>query len=334
MPPLLQVQNLTTVFFTEDGVAPAVQDLGFSVDRGEVLGLVGESGCGKTVTSLSIMRLIRKPGKIIKGEILFEGENLLDYTDDAMRQIRGKKIAMVFQEPMTSLNPVFTIGSQMEEVLREHLAFNKKEARERITELLHLVGIPDPDRVRRCYPHELSGGMRQRALIAMGLACAPSLLIADEPTTALDVTIQTQILKLLKRLATELGMGIIFITHDLGVVAEICDRVAVMYASEIAEYANRDDIFSEPKHPYTLGLLQSLPYYHVPGETLRVLPGQVPKPTNYPQGCHFASRCNFATEKCVNHHPPFEEVADRHFTACWHWDELPVSPNMIDDVSS
>ncbi len=322
MQPLLDVQHLTTVFKTGEGIAPVVQNVSFPVRNGELLGIVGESGSGKTVTALSIIRLIRRPGQITGGRVLFRGTDLLKVSSREMQSIRGRQIAMVSQEPMTSLNPVFTIGNQIEEMYRVHLGLPKSEIRQRIVELFRMTGIPDPLRTMKCYPHELSGGLRQRALIAMALACSPSLLIADEPTTALDVTVQTQILRLLNSLREELGMGVILISHDLSVVAEICDTIAVMYASEIIEYGSLKDVFLTPKHPYMLGLLKSLPYFHSPGDRLKVLPGQVPKPTNYPAGCHFASRCSYATERCIRLKPPLAPVEGSHLSACWHHDRL------------
>jgi peptide/nickel transport system ATP-binding protein len=329
MPPLLEVKNLTTVFRTEDGIAPAAQHISFSVNEGELLGIVGESGCGKTITALSIMRLIRRPGEIVEGEVFFEGQDILKISEKEMQSLRGNRIAMVFQEPLTALNPVFTVGNQIEEVYSTHLGLNKSESRARIAELLRLVGIPDPARTMRCYPHELSGGQRQRALIAMSLACNPSLLVADEPTTALDVTVQTQILRLINTLRETMGMGVIIISHDLAVVAEICDTIAVMYASEIVEYGPMKEIFLNPRHPYTLGLLESLPYFHSPGELLTVLPGQVPKPTNYPAGCHFASRCSLASERCIRTKPVLELIDDdEHRSACWYHERIEYKPMM------
>lgn len=320
--PVLSVKNLTTVFDTEEGSALAVQNVSFALSRGETLGLVGESGCGKTVTGLSIIRLIRKPGRIVSGEIWFEGKNLLELSELEMRSIRGNGISMVFQEPMTSLNPVFTVGSQIMEVLHHHLDISKAEARQRAINMLAHVGIAAPSVVINSYPFELSGGMRQRVLIAMSLICSPDVLIADEPTTALDVTVQVQILKLIDKLKHEMGMAVLFITHDLGIVAESCNRISVMYASEIVESGLVDDIFHMPLHPYTIGLMQSIPAGHKPKQQLRIIPGQVPRATNYPIGCNFTSRCSHASEKCTFHQPILTAVEDNHQVACWNWEKV------------
>ncbi|MCU0095255.1 MULTISPECIES: ABC transporter ATP-binding protein [unclassified Bacillus (in: firmicutes)] len=276
---VLQVKDLKTHFFTDEGVSKAVDGLNFSVSKGETLGIVGESGCGKSITSLSIMRLIdRESGSKIEGSILFKGKDLLQQKEAEMRAIRGNQISMIFQEPMTSLNPVYSVGEQIAEAIRIHQKLNKKEAWNKAVDMLKLVGIPSPEKRAKQEPHELSGGMRQRIMIAMALACNPDLLIADEPTTALDVTIQAQILSLMKSLQKQLGMGIIMITHDLGVVSETCDRVAVMYAGKIVEYADIEHIFTSPKHPYTIGLLQSLPRLDTDQEELQTIPGSVPSP--------------------------------------------------------
>lgn len=323
MSKLLEVNNLKTYFYTDDGVAKAVDDVSFSLDKGETLGLVGESGCGKSVSALSIMRLIAEPpGKIVGGEIFFKGKNILNNSEKEMQGIRGNDIGMIFQEPMTSLNPVFTCGDQIEEAVILHQKLSKEEAKKKALEMLNLVGIPAPEQRYNEYPHQLSGGMRQRIMIAMALSCNPELLIADEPTTALDVTVQAQILELIKKLQTELGMGVIIITHDLGVIAEVSTRVAVMYASKIAEYGKVDQIFYNPKHPYTIGLLNSIPKLSKSHERLSTIEGNVPPPTNYPEGCHFCTRCIFAIEKCWTEPPPVVEVETDHFSACWRVSEI------------
>jgi peptide/nickel transport system ATP-binding protein len=323
MAKLLEVRNLRTHFRTDDGVARAVDGVSFELDRGETLGLVGESGCGKSVSALSIMRLIpNPPGDIVGGEILYNGQDLLKMSDDQMRQIRGNDISMIFQEPMTSLNPVFTVGHQIDEAVILHQKVSKAEARNRAIEMLRLVGIPAPEQRYSEYPHQLSGGMRQRVMIAMALSCNPELLIADEPTTALDVTVQAQILELVTRLQEELGMGMIMITHDLGVIAEVSDRVAVMYAAKVVEYATVDEIFYNPKHPYTIGLLKSIPRLGERVERLATIEGTVPPPTNFPKGCHFCTRCPYADALCWNDEPPLVEIETGHFAACWHIDRV------------
>ena len=320
---LLEVRNLRTHFNTEDGVARAVDGVSFSVDRGETLGVVGESGCGKSVSALSIMGLIpNPPGKIVGGEILFEGRDLVGMTDEQMRAVRGNDISMIFQEPMTSLNPVFTIGNQIDEAILLHQNVSKQEAKNRTIEMLRLVNIPAPEQRYSEYPHQLSGGMRQRVMIAMALSCNPKLLIADEPTTALDVTVQAQILELMNRLQEELGMGMMMITHDLGVIAEVCDRVAVMYAGKIVEYADVDSIFYNPLHPYTIGLLKSIPRLGERVEKLATIEGTVPAPTDWPKGCHFCTRCPWADDLCWNDEPQLVEVESGHFVACWHIDRV------------
>jgi len=315
MPHLLEVKNLETHFPTRAGLVRAVNDVSFYLDEGELLGLVGESGCGKSITALSIMRLIGEPGRIAGGEILFKGENLLKASGERMREIRGNDIAMIFQDPMTSLNPVFTVGEQIAEALRLHRKLNKQQAREAAVEAMKEVSIPDPGRRVKDYPHQLSGGMRQRVMIAMALACDPELLIADEPTTALDVTIQAQILELLDELRRTRKLAVLLITHDLGVVAEVADRVCVMYTGKIVEESPVGEIFASPKHPYTQGLLRSVPKITalgVAGNTrLETIEGIVPSPTNLPPGCHFAPRCKFRMEKCVHgeiplYHPAME----------------------------
>jgi len=319
--PLLEVKNLKTYFFTEDGVVKAVDGVDFYVRPGEVLGLVGESGCGKSVTSLSIMRLVGPPGKIVSGEIIFDGKNLVTATENEMIQIRGNRISMIFQQPQTALNPVFRVGDQIAEVLSIHQGMNKQAGRARAVELLQMVGIPEPERRAEAYPHELSGGMAQRVMIAMGLACVPDLLIADEPTTALDVTIQAQILDLMRNLRENIGTAIILITHDLGVVAEMCERVAVMYAGQIVEESDAVNLFGHPLHPYTLGLIGSIPVLGRLKDRLEVIPGSVPNLVNLPPGCRFAPRCTARTQYnlsvCTEKAPDLREVAPGHTVRCW-----------------
>jgi oligopeptide/dipeptide ABC transporter ATP-binding protein len=315
---LVEIRNLRTHFHTEDGVVPAVDGVNFYIKRGETLGVVGESGCGKSVTSLSIMRLIPSPpGKIVEGEILFEGEDLVKKSEAEMRKIRGNDISMIFQEPMTSLNPVYTIGDQIAEAIQLHQGLNYKEAIDKAIEMLRLVGIPLPERRVKEYPHQLSGGMRQRVMIAMALSCNPKLLIADEPTTALDVTIQAQILELMKKLKKELGMAIMLITHDLGVVAEMCERVIVMYGGKVVEEADVVSLFKNPLHPYTEGLLKSIPRMDEDVEKLHVIEGVVPNPLHLPQGCRFHPRCPYAVEKCTQSQPELEQVAPGRYVACF-----------------
>ncbi len=320
MAALLEVNNLVTQFFTMEGVVKAVDDISYNLEAGETLGLVGESGCGKSVSALSVMRLIPwPPGKVMNGEVLFEGEDLLKIDNNEMRSIRGKEIAMVFQEPMTSLNPVLTIGRQLTETMELHLNLDKQGARQRAVDLLQMVGIPDPDRRLVQYPHQFSGGMRQRVMIAMALSCNPKLLIADEPTTALDVTIQAQILELMKSLCREFGTALIVITHNLGVVARYADRVNVMYAGKIIEKGTSEEIYHQPKHPYTLGLLQSVPRLDEPRRVkLEPIEGQPPDLINLPPGCSFRSRCRYAIEKCTVDVPPLEVYeSSGHVAACW-----------------
>jgi peptide/nickel transport system ATP-binding protein len=320
--PILEVKNLKTTFRTEDGNINAVDDISFSVSAGQTIGVVGESGCGKSVTALSIMRLIPDPpGKITGGQILFKGKNLLDLPMGEMRKIRGNDISMIFQEPMTSLNPVFTIGDQIMESIILHQKANKKVARAKAIEMLNLVGIPAPESRVDDYPHQLSGGMRQRVMIAMALSCNPSVLIADEPTTALDVTIQAQILELMKSLREKLGMAVILITHDLGVVAETCDHVVVMYAGKVIEQGTAEDIFLRPAHPYTRGLLNSIPSYNPGGsikrERLETIPGLVPSLLHLPVGCRFQERCFKRQEKCTKVEPTLADVGAGHVAACY-----------------
>ena len=315
---LLEVKNLKTHFFTEDGIVPAVNGVDFNLKSGETLGIVGESGCGKSITSMSIMRLIpTPPGKIVDGEIIFDNKNIVDLPESEMRKIRGNDIAMIFQEPMTSLNPVFTIGSQIMEAIMLHQNLDKKAAREKCIEMLKLVGIPRADEVVDDYPHQFSGGMRQRAMIAMALSCNPKLLIADEPTTALDVTIQAQIIELMKELKEKLNTAIMLITHDLGVVAEMADHVIVMYAGRIVEDANVVDLFKDPKHPYTIGLMKSKPNLEGNAKRLDVIPGSVPNPLAMPEGCAFHPRCNHAMEICQMQVPDLISVGNGRKVRCW-----------------
>ena len=327
---LLDVKGLYTSFKTRDGVVRAVDGIDFHVDRGEIMGLVGESGCGKSVTSLSIMRLVAKPGRVDAGEVIFDGKDLLTLADDEMRKIRGDRISMIFQQPTSSLNPVWDVGSQIEEVLRIHRGMKGSAAEERTLELLRMVGIPDPKRRLRAYPHEMSGGMAQRVMIAMALACEPELLIADEPTTALDVTIQAQILDLMRDLRNETGTAIILITHDLGVVAEMCDRVAVMYAGEIVEATDVTSLFRQPLHPYTRGLIGSIPVVGEVKAELAVIPGNVPNLIDLPKGCRFAPRCLARLEEPVvmafEVHPDLHPVGSGHDVRCWLYHDVRGAP--------
>jgi peptide/nickel transport system ATP-binding protein len=311
------VIDLHTHFETWEGVARAVDGVSFSVPSGRTLGILGESGCGKSVTALSILRLVTPPGRIVAGSIVYKGQDLLSLSERAMRRVRGKEIAMVFQEPMTSLNPVFTIGSQIAEAVRLHQRLDRAATRARVVESLRLVEMPEPERCARSYPHELSGGMRQRAMIAMALACEPSLLIADEPTTALDVTIQAQILDLLRALRERLGMAMILITHDLGIIAEQADEVAVMYAGRIVERAGVFDIFERPRHPYTVALMRAMGAPGAaPGRRLEALPGTVPSLLRLPSGCRFRDRCERAIDECARVDPALECKAPGHWAAC------------------
>ena len=319
---ILEIRELRTYFFTMEGVAKAVDGVSYQLNKGEPLGLVGESGCGKSVTALSILRLIPvPPGKVVGGKILFNEDNLLDLSEDEMRKIRGNRISMIFQEPMTSLNPVFTIGNQIQETFRLHQGLSKKDALEKTIEMLKLVNIPSPERCVTQYPHELSGGMRQRAMIAMALACKPEILIADEPTTALDVTIQAQILDLMIKLKEELGMAIILITHNLGVISETVKRVLVMYAGKIMEEAKTKVLFQNPQHPYTMGLLKSVPRL---GDKVRFgkvrlneIPGVVPSLYELPSGCKFSTRCPSVMAICKEEEPKLKEIEQGHFNRCW-----------------
>jgi oligopeptide/dipeptide ABC transporter ATP-binding protein len=319
--PLLEVRNLKTYFYTEDGVVKAVDGVDLTVGRGEVLGLVGESGCGKSVTSLSIMRLIGVPGKVVEGEIMFEGRNLLHLSEAEMVHMRGNRISMIFQQPQSSLNPVFKVGDQVAEVLQIHENMNKAESWNKAVELLRLVGIADPESKAHSYPHEVSGGQAQRVMIAMALALNPQLLIADEPTTALDVTIQAQILDLMRDLRTRMGTAVILITHDLGVISEMADRVAVMYAGRIVEQADIKTLFKRPMHPYTQGLMASIPILGTVKEVLDVIPGSVPNLVNLPPGCQFAPRCRAMSEHqltiCTQVEPQLLPIEPAHLSRCW-----------------
>ncbi len=323
---LLEVNNLKTYFDTDDGTVKAVDGVSFHIDRGETLAVVGESGSGKSVTSLSIMRLIAQPpGRIAEGEILFEGEDLVKKSEAQMRKIRGNDISMIFQEPMTSLNPVYTVGDQIAEAIVLHQNKKRRQAMKLATEMLDLVGIPEPGKRVHEYPHQMSGGMRQRVMIAMALSCGPKLLVADEPTTALDVTIQAQILDLMRKLQKEIGMSILFITHDLGVVAEIADRVVVMYAGRAVEEADVETIYAEPQMPYTLGLLNSIPRVDKAAEEqerLQAIPGNVPNPLYLPAGCSFHPRCRFAIDECKEAVPPLENTGGGHMVRCIRWNDL------------
>jgi peptide/nickel transport system ATP-binding protein len=319
---LLDIKNLKTYFFTDDGIVRAVDGVDLRIDKAETLGVVGESGCGKTVMALSMMRLIpTPPGKIVEGEINYRGQNLLTFSPSAMRKIRGKEISMIFQEPMTSLNPVFTVGEQIAEAIRLHEAKGRREAMDKAVEMLRLVHIPNPERRVKEYPHQLSGGMRQRVMIAMALSCHPNLLIADEPTTALDVTIQAQILELLNELKAKLGMAVMLITHDMGVIAETAQRVVVMYAGKVAEEAVVQDLFKEPLHPYTQGLLRSIPRIDMAAterRRLETIPGTVPTlKGEIPPGCRFAPRCPFVKSVCTEKDPVLKEVKPGHKVSCW-----------------
>jgi peptide/nickel transport system ATP-binding protein len=324
--PLLEVDDLKTHFFTRDGVVRAVDGVSFTVRPGETLALVGESGCGKSVTSLSVMRLIASPGRIVGGAIRFEGHDLLALSEADMRKVRGNQVSMVFQEPMTSLNPVLTVGSQIAETLVLHRGLGRAEAWGRAIEMLRLVNIPEPARRASEYPHQMSGGMRQRVMIAMALACDPKLLIADEPTTALDVTIQAQILDLMRGLQAKTGTAIMLITHDLGVVAEMAQRVVVMYAGRKVEEAPVEELFARPRHPYTRGLMNSMPRLgsgHGSRKRLQEIPGMVPSLREPVAGCAFASRCPYAVERCRVEAPILEAKAEGHTVACWQADRLP-----------
>ncbi|MPZ38450.1 MAG: ATP-binding cassette domain-containing protein [Rhizobiales bacterium] len=314
---LLSVRNLQTSFFTSDGEVRAVDGVSFDIEDGATIGLVGESGCGKSVTALSIMQLLAKgTGRIVGGEILYRGANLAAYTEEQMRRVRGNEISMIFQEPMTSLNPVFTVGDQIGEAVRLHQRVSPREARNRAIEMLRLVKIAEPDKRAKDYPHQLSGGMRQRVMIAMALSCNPKLLMADEPTTALDVTIQAQILDLIAELQERLGMAVLLITHDLGVVAQHADGVAVMYAGKIVERGSPESIFAHPMHPYTVGLMNSVPGTTDKRARLKAIPGIVPSPLDWPSGCRFRTRCERAEEACAVKQPDLLEAEPGHWVSC------------------
>ena len=318
---LLDIRDLHTQFNTNDGIVPAVDGIDLTIKRGQTVGLVGESGCGKSVTSLSVMRLIQAPGRITSGQILFDGVDLVRQPEREMYSVRGNRISMIFQEPMTSLNPVYTCGSQIAEALMVHGKANQSNVRQRVLDLLSLVGIPQPEQRFSAYPHELSGGMRQRIMIAMALSCRPELLIADEPTTALDVTIQAQILELIKDLKRQVNMAVLLITHDLGVIAEMAEEVAVMYAGRIVERADVVSLFKEPKHPYTQGLLASIPMLTTPRERrLNVIEGTVPNLLRLPKGCRFAPRCPYAMPKC-RVEDPMLRTSGKSEVACWLYDD-------------
>jgi peptide/nickel transport system ATP-binding protein len=322
---LLEIRDLGVHFFVDEGNIKAVDGIDLVIRRGETVALVGESGCGKSVTALSIMQLVPPPGRIVKGQIIFNGQNIVKLAEKQMRRIRGNEISMVFQEPMTSLNPVLRIRDHMTEVIRLHEKVSKHEAIERSVEMLRKVGIPDPERRIYEYPHQMSGGMRQRIMIAMALACRPKLVIADEPTTALDVTIQAQILDLMNTLQEDFGASLLLITHDLGVVAEMARSVAVMYAGQIVEYADIIRLFLEPKHPYTLGLMRCIPKLDepIPGDRmLQTIPGVVPSPLDLPRGCYFQERCFLASDHCRSDNPPLFEVGPGHLARCWHHGQL------------
>ncbi len=320
--PLLEVRDLTIHFSTEEGLVRAVENVSFEIYPGEILGIVGESGCGKSVTGLSFLKLIPiPPGQIVSGDIFFEGTRLLNLEEKEMEKIRGNDISMIFQEPMTSLNPVFTIGDQIMEAILLHQGLHKTEARKRTIEMLDRVKIPSPEKRIDSYPHQLSGGMRQRAMIAMALSCQPKLLVADEPTTALDVTIQAQVLQILKEIQREMGMSVMLITHDLGVVSEIADRVAVMYAGRILEYGSIESIFGKMRNPYTKGLMHSIPQLTERKNRLNTIPGQVPNPMDLPVGCKFHPRCHLMIEACKKEEPPLFQVNGDHFSRCLRWQE-------------
>lgn len=315
---VLEVKNLQTYFYSSEGVAKAVDGVSFTLQKGETLGIVGESGCGKSMTSLSLLRLVPSPpGKIINGEILLNNTDILKLSDEELRKIRGNKISMIFQEPMTSLNPVLSVGEQIAESIRLHQGLSRKEAWQKAVDMIRLVGIPAPEKRAKQEPYQLSGGMRQRIMIAMALACTPDVLIADEPTTALDVTIQAQIIDIIQNLQKQLGMSILFITHDLGVVAEVCDKIAVMYAGQVVEEGTTDSLFEKPLHPYTNGLIQSLPKLYEDQEELSTIQGTVPSPYHYPSGCRYAERCPFATELCREKQPELLTIEPGKKVRCW-----------------
>ncbi len=319
----LQIKDLRVSFESDKKKVEVVSGVSLSVPEGKVVGVVGESGCGKTVTALSVMRLIPEPpGSIDSGEIIFDGGDLLSYSDRDMRAVRGNRISMIFQEPISSLNPVFTVGDQIGEALKTHTRLSNSEVRDRVIELLNLVGIPSAEQRMKNYPHEMSGGMSQRVMIAMALSCNPEVLIADEPTTALDVTIQAGILELIDELRVKMGMAVLLITHDLGIIAEVADEVYVMYAGKVVEHADTRDLFASPKHPYTVGLLNSIPDLKESKEVLKAIPGVVPSPGNYPAGCRFQDRCPMVIDRCRSQEPPLSDVGVRHYSACFRAHEV------------
>jgi len=322
MTPLLEVQNLSTYFYTDEGVVKAVNDVSYSLEPGETIGIVGESGSGKSVSALSILRLVPYPGRIVSGRVIFQGTDLMSLSSREIQRIRGRRIGIVFQEPMTSLNPVLTIGRQITEAIETHLGLNRDAARQRAVELLDRVGIPEPQQRIKDHPHTLSGGMRQRVMIAMALSCEPDLIIADEPTTAVDVTIQAQLLELMKELTREFNVALIIITHNMGIVARYVDRVAIMYAGKIVEQGSVMDIFKGPQHPYTIGLQESIPRLDMERrEKLATIPGQPPDLAHLPLGCAFRERCRYAVDRCSNEVPPLMAVSQGHWSACW---EAPI----------
>ena len=316
MSSILEVKNLKTKFKTDNGFITVVDDVDFSINQGETLGIVGESGCGKSVTSLSIMQLLQ-PNASNEGEIIFQGKDILKLREKELKKLRGNEMAMIFQEPMTSLNPLHTVGKQIEEAIKLHMNLSKQQTRERAIEMLKLLGMPRPEEIHGEYPHKLSGGMRQRVMIAMAMACNPRLIIADEPTTALDVTIQAQILDLLRDLKAKSGMSLMLITHDLAVVAEMCDRVIVMYAGQVVEETTVRTLFNNPKHPYTKGLMDSIPKFDEETEYLNTIPGTVPLAYQMPNGCRFAPRCSQAIDICYDHVPKLKEIEGNHKCRCW-----------------
>lgn len=317
----LQIRNLKTQFFTSKGVVPAVDDVDITIPKGKIVGLVGESGCGKSMTAMSIMQLLRKPGKVVGGEILFQGQNLLECTKKELQKIRGNRISMIFQEPMTSLNPVYTVGRQVREAIMLHRDISKEQAKKMVIGIFRQVGIPDPERRYNAYPHQLSGGLRQRVMIGMAMVCEPELLIADEPTTALDVTIEAQILQLMKKLRDEHGTSILLITHNMGVVAEVCDYVYVMYAGKVKEQSEIFELFRNTLHPYTTGLLRSIPQIEDKKERLYNIKGMVPSLLSLPEGCSFCNRCEYATERCEKEQPGNYEVNKLHSTRCFLYEK-------------
>ena len=319
----LEIKDLRVSFESDKKKVEVVSGVSLSVPEGKIVGVVGESGCGKTVTALSVMRLIpHPPGSIDAGEIIFDNGDLLSYSDRDMRAVRGNRIAMIFQEPISSLNPVFTVGNQIGEALKTHLNLSRSEVRDRVIELLNLVGIPSPEQRMKSYPHEMSGGMSQRVMIAMALSCNPEVLIADEPTTALDVTIQAGILELIDELRVKMGMAVLLITHDLGIIAEVADEVYVMYAGKVVEHADTRSLFASPKHPYTVGLLNSIPDIHESKAMLNTIPGVVPSPGSYPRGCRFQDRCPMVIDRCRREEPPLSEVITGHQSACFRAHEV------------